>query len=1064
MVLYVVLLFLLSLFSVLQETMAGNALPENTQFPGKQDPGIILGPSVTGGWFTKNAGQIENHEIRFVYPASGCSIGFVESGYVIRLSGEDDRTDVVKVNFESSNRVAPMGRKRLSHSSNYFMGNDPPGWRTTVPNYGRLVYEELYQGIDLVFYTTGDGVKYDFLVSPGADPRDISCRYQGADSLSKGSSGQLHVSIPGSILVEEAPFAYQVMDGKTMEVPARWVVEENMVRYGLGSFDPSYELVIDPLIYSAFVGGSGEESSPDIVLDQGNNAYVMGHTTSLDFPTTTGCLDSSSNGDNDVFVFKLSADGSRLLYSTYVGGSGSDIAVGIVIDDDNNAYVTGHTDSSDFPTTTGSFDMLHNGEVDAFVFKLDDQGSELVYSTFVGGDDYDEAHDISLDPENNAYVTGYTSSSDFPTTPGAYDNTYNGFWDVFCFKLAPGGSYLSYSTFIGGEDHDVGYDIVLDPGNNAYIAGRTRSGDFPTTTGCFDDSYNGGFCDICVVKLDADGSELLYSTYMGGSDYDRAEDLVLGRGETAWVTGSTNSTNFPVTSDCFSCSKTGDTRDIYVFELGQGGDELLYSSYVGGQGYDAAAGITLDPGGRVYVTGRTSSEDFPTSPGCFNSSFGGWNDVVVFSLDPGEEELAYSSFVGAGTPGGIVLDPENNVYVAGSSWSSSYFPTTPGSYDESPNGETDIVVFALDTAPERPVAHIGSISPSPALTSDRVGFQGQGEGAGDIVRYVWRSDMDGELYNGTEAWFEHAGLSLGWHEISFMVRDEEGSWSREARERLLIHTRPVARIDTISPDPALLGEELLLDGTGTDDGVVVSYRWRSSIDEVIFHGPEHWLVCSNLSTGRHSIGLEVMDDQGVWSWEVTRTLIVHERPRAEIVSISPDPACESDEVSFQGNAEDDGIVTLYVWTSSLDGELYNDSGDEFDIGYLSAGVHTITLRVQDNHGAWSEELSASLTITACAPSNRPPTVIITSPGNGDRVKGKISCRGTAYDEDGIVETVEISMNGGPWHPATGTTSWVFEWDTNEVQNGEYTIMARSFDGQDHSREETIVVSVLQPVT
>ncbi|MCK4614640.1 MAG: hypothetical protein KAU14_07545, partial [Thermoplasmata archaeon] len=455
------------------------------------------------GWFTENQGQIENPEVRFVYAASDCSIGFVESGYLMKMTDEDNLTSVVRVNFEDSNPVAPVGEEELPHRSNFFLGNDSSMWRTNVANYRKVVYEGLYDGIDLVFYTEEKGLKYDFIVSPGADPKEIRYSYEGIDAIHIDSRGNLHLATPAGELVEEAPLSYQVKDGKMVEVSCQYWTEGRLVGFKIGNYDPSTKLVIDPLIYSTFVGGSGEDKGRSVALDSEGCAVVTGVTHSSDFPTTAGCYDDSYNGSGDAFVFKLSSNGSGLVYSTFVGGGDDEQGLGIALDSEGCTVVTGETESSDFPTTTGCYDDSYNGNQEVFAFKLNSDGSSLVYSTFVGGGNYDCAYGIALDSHGCAVVTGITWSSDFPTTEGCYDDSYNGNNDVFVFKLSSDGSSLVYSTYVGGGDYDYGYGIALDSQGCAVGTGFTRSSDFPTTPGCYDNSHNGQ-SDAFVFKLSSD--------------------------------------------------------------------------------------------------------------------------------------------------------------------------------------------------------------------------------------------------------------------------------------------------------------------------------------------------------------------------------------------------------------------------------------------------------------------------------------------------------------------------------------------------------------------------------
>ncbi len=389
------------------------------------------------------------------------------------------------------------------------------------------------------------------------------------------------------------------------------------------------------LLFSTYLGGgSNFDEGRDIAVDAAGNAYVRGRTFSHDFPTTPGAFDVSYSGTVDAFVTKLDSTGSILLYSTYLGGRGGEEGFGIAIDAAGNAYVSGDTESSDFPTTPGAFDVTYNGFHDVFVTKLDSTGSTLLYSTYLGGGDHsDESEGIAVDAAGNAYVTGITRSSNFPTTPGAFDVTFNGFDDAFVTKLDSTGSTLLYSTYLGGSGSEQGEDIAVDAAGNAYVTGRTVSSDFPTTPGAFDVTLNVGGSDVFTTKLDSIGSTLLYSTYLGGSGPDSGEAIAVDAAGNAYVTGDVRSSNFPTAPGAFDVTFNGGVGDAFVATFDSTGRTLLYSTYLGGSGFDVGFDIAVDDAGFAYVTGRARSTNFPTTPGAFDVTFnGGFEDAFVTKL------------------------------------------------------------------------------------------------------------------------------------------------------------------------------------------------------------------------------------------------------------------------------------------------------------------------------------------------------------------------------------------------------------------------------------------------
>jgi hypothetical protein len=398
------------------------------------------------------------------------------------------------------------------------------------------------------------------------------------------------------------------------------------------------------LIYSTFVGGSNLESGNSIAIDGAGNAYVTGTTKSSNFPTTGGAFDRSLNippncprcatDATDGFVFKLNAAGSALVYSTYLGGTDTDSPRGVAVDGSGSAYVVGETPSSDFPTTAGAFRRASAGQFDMFVTKLNPAGTALSYSTFLGGTQVDDGQSVAVDGSGSAYALGFSSSSDFPTTAGAFDSTANGGFDVTLTKLNPAGSALVYSSYLGGSGFDNGNDVAVDGSGSAYVAGGTGSTDFPTTPGAFDTTSDGA--DGFVTKFNAAGSAAVYSTALGGSASDAANGIVLDPAGDAWLAAASSSADFPVSADAADGSYNGGT-DAVLAELNPSGSALLYGTFLGGSDTDVASDIARDSAGNLYATGSTRSSNFPATAGAFDTVFNGdpsifWGDAFVTKL------------------------------------------------------------------------------------------------------------------------------------------------------------------------------------------------------------------------------------------------------------------------------------------------------------------------------------------------------------------------------------------------------------------------------------------------
>jgi hypothetical protein len=376
-------------------------------------------------------------------------------------------------------------------------------------------------------------------------------------------------------------------------------------------------------VYVSFLGGLGNDCGFGIAVDSSGNAYVTGETWSRDFPAVVGPDLSFNGGFTDAFVVKVNPAGTALLYSGFLGGSDRDYGYGIAVDSFGNAYVTGETWSNNFPAVVGP-DLSYHLFEDAFVAKVNPAGTALLYSGFLGGSGNDVGSGIAVDSSGNAYVTGYTCSSDFPAVVGP-DLSFNGVCDAFVAKVNPSGTALLYSGFLGGSDGDGSSGIAVDSSGNAYVVGYTGSGDFPAVVGP-DLSYNGGYYDAFVAKINPAGAALLYSGFLGGSDDDWAEGIAVDSSGNTYVTGVTWSNNFPAVVGP-DLSFNG-SRDAFVVKVNTAGTALVYSGFLGGSDRDEGCSIAVDSFGNAYITGWTNSSDFPTVVGP-DLSHNGWKDAFV---------------------------------------------------------------------------------------------------------------------------------------------------------------------------------------------------------------------------------------------------------------------------------------------------------------------------------------------------------------------------------------------------------------------------------------------------
>ncbi|MCI0389221.1 MAG: SBBP repeat-containing protein [Acidobacteria bacterium] len=615
--------------------------------------------------FEANRGQTYS-QVKYISRGKGYSLFLTSTGAIFSLQKDKTTNDsldathpsfadhrsspepaaVMRMRFVGANPKAKVtGSDELPGKVNYFIGNDPKKWRTNISTYAKVEYRGIYPGVDLIYHGAQRQLEYDLIVAPGADYRKIKLGFEGVDKMEINADGDLILRVGGEEILQRRPVIYQEVNGARREISGGYALRgKRQAGFRVGNYDHRRPLVIDPV----------------------------------------------------------------LSFSTYLGGSSFEFSRDIAVDSAGNAYVTGRTSSPDFPTTLGAFGVTNNGSADVFVTKLNSGGSALVYSTYLGGADLDQGNGITVDSAGSAYLTGFTWSSNFPTTPGAFDSTFNTIIngadspDAFVAKLNSAGSALDYSTYLGALGLDEGLDIAVDSAGAAYVSGATESPVFPMTPGVFDSTHNGGPDDAFVTKLNSAGSALVYSTYLGGADSDRGDDIALDSAGNAYVLGRTGSLVFPTTPGAFDTTHHG-SFDVFVAKLdpaASGAASLVYSTYIGGNDADEGHRIAVDALGAVYVVGRTASTDFPTSLGALQTVFGGVRDVFVTKLDPavsGMASLVYSTYLGGSDNDegeGIAVDASGNAFITGTTRSTD-FPTTSGAFQTAHNGLEKVFVVKI---------------------------------------------------------------------------------------------------------------------------------------------------------------------------------------------------------------------------------------------------------------------------------------------------------------------------------------------------------------------------------
>jgi hypothetical protein len=623
--------------------------------------------------FEANRGQ-SDAQVKFQSRGAGYGLFFTDDGVVLSLSKDKKQAETIRMELTgATSGVHVSGRGELSGKANYFIGNDPSKWHSNIPTYDKVQYQSVYPGIDLVYYGNQRQLEYDLVVAAGSDPKPIQLHFAGAERLRLAASGDLSVIAKNGTIVFHKPVVYQTIGSQRRTVEGRFqLLANNTITFKLGSYDRSRTLVIDP----------------------------------------------------------------TLEYSTYLGGTINDYALGLTTDATGAAYVTGVATSTNFPVTSGAYQKTNNESAssrsNAFVTKINAAGTALVYSTYLGGaanscsnnkntltqGDYGAA--IAVDAEGSAYITGTACGGTFPTTTGAFQTTFStdAASNAFITKLNTTGSALVYSTFLGGGGDyysgDFGTGIAVDASGNAYVTGQTSSSNFPVTKGAFQTTYKNtsGTNNAFVTKLNSTGKALIYSTYLGGSGTgesavpgDSGNAIAINASGNAYVTGYTYSKDFPVTSGAYQTTNkafANKLADPFVSELNAAGSALVFSTFLGGSGTtadpypDSGNSIALDASGNIYIAGGTASTDHPVTADAFqkkNASTISSANGFISKLNPTGTELLYSTYLGGGGHSGcggdrvyaLALDGEGNTYLTGYTCSNN-FPVTSGAFQTTNKG------------------------------------------------------------------------------------------------------------------------------------------------------------------------------------------------------------------------------------------------------------------------------------------------------------------------------------------------------------------------------------------
>jgi gliding motility-associated-like protein len=758
------------------------------------------------------------------------------------VSSEIINNHAFRVHFEGATGqafVRGTGLKQGYH--NYFIGNDPSKWASDVRLFEKVQYTGLYPSVDLDVYSYKGNLKYDLIVNPGGSANDIVMRYEGPDALAL-REGSLIIKTSVNDIVEQKPYAYQLINGKRVTIECRFVLKNNTVRFAFPrGYDTGFPLVIDPIVVaSTYSGSSADTWGHCATYDAGGNIYSGGLAFGQGYPVTAGAYQTTFGGVSDAAIAKLDPQGSSFFYATFVGGSNGDFPQSMFVNANNEVYVYGNTQSTNFPTVAGSYSTAFNGgTTDIYIFRLSATGNALLGSTFVGGNQNDGNNGISfnygdtyrgeiiLDASSNVYIASFTSSVNFPTTAGAYDVTHNGLQDGVVFKLNSTLTSLQWSTFLGGSQNDGAYGLRLDAIGNVYATGVTSSSGFPTTAGTVYTTYQGGGFDGFVAYLVNNGTGLGSSTFFGTALSDLSYFMDIDMNGDIYIYGVTQGL---ITPSAGVYSNPGSGQFIVKLDPGLNnilwrtvfGDGTPVTPYMGGNEFSPTA-FMVDICGNIYASGWGSTLGFPVSSNAVQSTNDG-NDFYLLVLDQNAASMTYATYYGDSfgwehVDGGTSRFDKNGIVYQAVCACGGNFPTTANAVaPTTPSWNCDIAVFKIDFQAVGVIATAVASPTSTGCAPFTISFNNQSSGA---INYVWDFGDGSPIDTATAP--THTFVNPGTYNVMLIAIDSLScNFSDTTYLTVTVNTTPVVNLGN---DTTICGSFTMPLNAGNPGA---TYQWSTS--------------------------------------------------------------------------------------------------------------------------------------------------------------------------------------------------------------------------------------------
>jgi hypothetical protein len=849
--------------------------------------------------FEANDGQVNNPAVRFLSRGPGHSLFLAPAEATLKLRGAEG-SSVVRWQTVGGNRNARVvGESPLATKSNYFRGNDRSRWQTDVANFAKVRYEGVYPGIDVVYHGTHGQLEYDFVVAPKADPKRIRLAFDGADSMTIDATGALVLATASGDLVQPRPVVYQTVNGKRRIVEAGYAkLGAREIGFTLGKYDRNRELVIDPVVlYATYWGGSLYEGGYAMAIDSSNNVYLSGLVESTDFPTVNA-IQSSNAFDYEAFAMKINAAGTSVVYATYLGGTGhSEYGMGLAVDSSNNVYIVGATNSTDFPGTSGSAIQSSNG---------------------------------------------------------------GGTRDGFATKINAAGNAITYSTYLGGNADEIAWGVAVDGSGNAHVVGTTQSSNFPVSN-ALQSSHGGGTDDGFLVKINAAGTAVAFSTYIGGSGGDGANDIEIDGSGNLYVAGPTNSANFPGVNGSSLQSTHAGNGDGYLLKLNSSASSILNSTYYGGTGGESIYAFELDASGNIVFGGTTDGSSLPGISGSsIQSTFAGVYDVFVGKMNAAMTAMTWATFLGGSdydqlANSGIALDSSGNVYVAGGTLSTTYPGVTGTSMQPSNGGGVDAMYTKINAAG------------TSILWSTFYG------GSDTDIAYTLAVDSAGNAYS--------TGITASSNLPGITGSSIDGSYAGGDGDAYVIKLgnpgNPV--ITSVSPTSGRAGDSITITGYNFDNHQGAGgLAWLGSKNAATIVSWSNNTVVATIASGAVT-GSAFIKQNGVWSNGVAFTVRT-----PVITSVTPTTARAGDQITITGNYFGTSGTAAQVWLGNKAAGTIVSWSDTQVVATVASGASSGTVQVQAG-GVWYNYGSFTVitpSISSISPTSGPVGTNVTITGTG----------------------------------------------------------------------------------